>query len=81
MVLWGTCSKIVDLACTLNLVDIEKADESPVLGTLRATQKGRVGDTLVIDHGRRLDINSYGGVAGFTTRNRGLVGCVIDGGT
>jgi regulator of RNase E activity RraA len=40
---------------------------------------GVPGIILVIDHGGRMDINSYGGVAGFTTRNHGLVGCVIDG--
>ena len=77
--LWGACGKIVGPACTLKLVDIEEAAESPVLGTLRAIKKGRAGDILVIDHGGRMDINSYGGVAGFTTRNHGLVGCVIDG--
>ena len=77
--LWDACGKIVGPACTLKLVDIEEADESPVLGTLRAIKEGQAGDVLVIDHGGRMDINSYGGVAGFTTRNRGLVGCVIDG--
>ena len=77
--LWDACGKIVGPACTLKLVDIEEADESPVLGTLRAIKKGRAGDILVIDHGGRMDINSYGGVAGFTTRHQGLIGCVIDG--
>lgn len=33
----------------------------------------------MIDHGGRTDINSYGGVAGFTTFHKGPVGCVIDG--
>ena len=49
------------------------------MGTLRAITQGRAGDILVIDHGGRMDINSYGGVAGFTTRHQGLIGCVIDG--
>ena len=77
--LWDACGKIVGPACTLKLVDVEEADESPVLGTLRAIKEGRAGDILVIDHGGRMDINSYGGVAGFATRNHGLVGSVIDG--
>ena len=33
----------------------------------------------MIDQGGRMDVNSYGGVAGFTTRHFGLVGTVIDG--
>ena len=77
--LWGACAKIVGPACTLKLVAVGEADESPVLGTLRAVQSGRAGDVLVIDHDGRMDVNSYGGVAGFTTRHNGLVGCVIDG--
>ena len=55
------------------------ADESPVLGTLEAVKRGNPGDVLVIDQGGRMDVNSYGGVAGFTTRQFGLVGTVIDG--
>ena len=77
--LWDACSKIVGPACTLKLVGVDEADESPVLGTLRAITHGHAGDVLVIDHGGRTDINSYGGVAGFTTFHKGLVGCVIDG--
>ena len=77
--LWDTCGKIVGPACTLKLVGLDEADESPVLGTLRAITQGQAGDVLVIDHGGRTDINSYGGVAGFTTLHKGLVGCVIDG--
>lgn len=50
--LWDACGKIVGPVCTLKLVDIEEADESPVLGTLRAIKEGRTGDVLVIDHGR-----------------------------
>jgi 4-hydroxy-4-methyl-2-oxoglutarate aldolase len=42
-------------------------------------KRGRPGDVLVIDQAGRMDVNSYGGVAGFTTRHFGLVGCVIDG--
>ena len=77
--LWDACGKIVGPACTLKLVSLDEAEESPVLGTLRAIKQGRAGDILVIDHGGRMDINSYGGVAGFTTRHQGLIGCVIDG--
>ncbi|MBI1943404.1 MAG: hypothetical protein HYS35_07040, partial [Betaproteobacteria bacterium] len=46
---------------------------------LEAVKRGRPGDVLVIDQAGRMDVNSYGGVAGFTTRHYGLVGCVIDG--
>ena len=58
---------------------VGEADESPVLGTLEAVKLGNPGDVLVIDQGGRTDVNSYGGVAGFTTRHFGLVGTVIDG--
>jgi 4-hydroxy-4-methyl-2-oxoglutarate aldolase len=77
--LWDSCPKIVGPAATLKLVPAGKAGESPVLGTLEAVKRGRPGDVLVIDQGGRTDVNSYGGVAGFTTRHFGLVGCVIDG--
>lgn len=77
--LWDSCPKIVGHAATLKLVPVGEAEESPVLGTLEAVKHGRPGDVLVIDQGGRMDVNSYGGVAGFTTRHFGLVGCVIDG--
>ena len=77
--LWDGCAKIVGPAATLKLVPLGQAEESPVLGTLEAVKRGRPGDVLVIDQAGRMDVNSYGGVAGFTTRHYGLVGCVIDG--
>ena len=77
--LWDACGKIVGPAATLKLVPAGEADESPVLGTLEAVKRGNPGDVLVIDQGGRTDVNSYGGVAGFTTRHFGLVGTVIDG--
>lgn len=77
--LWDSCPKIVGPAATLKLVPLGEAEESPVLGTLEAVKRGKPGDVLVIDQGGRTDVNSYGGVAGFTTRHFGLVGCVIDG--
>lgn len=77
--LWDACPKIVGPAATLKLVPVGEATESPVLGTLEAVKLGRPGDVLVIDQAGRMNVNSYGGVAGFTTRQFGLVGCVIDG--
>ena len=77
--LWDSCPKIVGPAATLKLVPVGEAEESPVLGTLEAVKRGNPGDVLVIDQAGRMDVNSYGGVAGFTTRHFGLVGCVIDG--
>ena len=77
--LWDGCRKIVGPAATLKLVPVGEAEESPVLGTLEAVKLGNPGDVLVIDHNGRMDVNSYGGVAGFTTRHHGLIGCVIDG--
>lgn len=77
--LWDACARMVGPAATLKLVPLGQASESPVLGTLEAIKRGHPGDVLVIDQGGRMDVNSYGGVAGFTTRHFGLVGCVIDG--
>ena len=77
--LWDACAKIVGPAATLKLVPVDQATESPVLGTLEAIKLGKPGDVLVIDHAGRMDVNAYGGVAGFTTRHLGLVGCVMDG--
>lgn len=77
--LFHTCRKIVGPACTMKLVPVGEAEESPVLGTLEAIVAGNPGDILVIDQAGRMDVNSFGGVAGFTTKHRGLVGCVMDG--
>ena len=77
--LWDACPKIVGPAATLKLVPLGEATESPVLGTLEAIKLGKPGDVLVIDQAGRMDVNSFGGVAGFTTRHLGLVGCVMDG--
>ncbi|MBL8384177.1 MAG: hypothetical protein JNM90_13945 [Burkholderiales bacterium] len=77
--LWDACPKIVGPAATLKLVPVGEATESPVLGTLEAIKLGKPGDVLVIDQAGRMDVNSYGGVAGFTTRHLGLAGCVMDG--
>jgi len=77
--LYTGCRKIVGPACTMKLVPLGSKGESPVLGTLEAIVAGNPGDVLVIDQAGRMDVNSYGGVAGFTTKHRGLVGCVMDG--
>ncbi len=77
--LWEACPKIVGPAATLKLVPVGEATESPVLGTLEAIKLGKPGDVLVIDQAGRMDVNSFGGVAGFTTRHLGLAGCVMDG--
>lgn len=79
--LWPGCKKIVGPAATMKLVDVGKGlkSPSPAMGSLEAVTAARPGDVLVIDHGGRMDVNSYGGIVGFTTHHRGLVGCVIDG--
>ncbi len=79
--LWPGCKKIVGPAATMKLVDVGKGlkSPSPAMGSLEAVKAAQPGDVLVIDHGGRMDVNSYGGIVGFTTHHRGLVGCVIDG--
>lgn len=79
--LWPGCKKIVGPAATMKLVDVGKGlkSPSPAMGSLEAVKAAHPGDVLVIDHGGRMDVNSYGGIVGFTTHHRGLVGCVIDG--
>lgn len=77
--LWPGTGRVVGRAATLRLVDVGESDASPVLGTLEAIVAAHAGDVLVIDHGGRTDVNSFGGVAGFTAVTRGLVGCVVDG--
>jgi regulator of RNase E activity RraA len=73
------CAKIAGPAATLKLVPAGKAQESTVLGTLRAIVKGGLGSVLVIDGSENPTVNSYGGVAGATSKHYGLVGCVADG--
>lgn len=79
MPLYPGCKKIVGPACTMKLLPLGNEGASPVLGTLEAIVAGKPGDVLVIDFDGNKAVNSYGGVAGFTTQHRGLVGCVIDG--
>jgi regulator of RNase E activity RraA len=75
--LWPGCPKIAGRAVTMKLV--AEGEASPVLGTLAAIGAARPGDVLVIDHGGRTDVNSWGGIATFTAARRGLAGVVIDG--
>lgn len=79
--LWPTCKKIVGPAATMKLVPVGEGlkSPSPAMGSLEAVKAAHPGDVLVIDHGGSMDANSYGGIVGFTTKHRGLVGCVIDG--
>jgi 4-hydroxy-4-methyl-2-oxoglutarate aldolase len=73
------CAKIAGWAATLKLVPAGKAEESTVLGTLRAIVKGGRGSVLVIDASENPKVNAYGGVAGATSKHNGLAGCVTDG--
>ena len=79
--LWPACKKIVGPAATMKLVALGEGLEEPsaAMGSLEAVKAANKGDVLVIDHGGRMDVNSYGGIVGFTTQHFGLVGCVIDG--
>ena len=78
--LWPACPRLVGPAATMKLLP-PREGPSPVIGTMEAVKAAQPGDVLVIDHGGRTDANSYGGIAGFTTRHFGLAGCVIDGAT
>ena len=71
--------KIAGPAATLKLVPAGQAQESTVLGTLRAIVKGGAGSVLVIDASENPKVNAYGGVAGATSKHNGLAGCVTDG--
>jgi 4-hydroxy-4-methyl-2-oxoglutarate aldolase len=73
------CAKICGPAATLKLVPAGQAEESTVLGTLRAIVKGGRGSVLVIDASENPKVNAYGGVAGATSKHNGLAGCVTDG--
>lgn len=73
------CQKICGPAATLKLVPAGQAEESTVLGTLRAVMKGERGGVLVIDASENPKVNAFGGVAGATSKHHGLIGCVTDG--
>ncbi len=77
--LWQPPKKIVGPAATMKLVPLHQAKDSPVIGTLKAIVDAHPGDVLVIDFGGNTDVNAFGGVAGTTAKEHGLVGCVIDG--
>lgn len=72
------CAKIAGPAATLKVVPFGQAEESIVLGTLRAIVKGGAGAVLVVDGSENPNVNSLGGVAGATAKHNGLVGCVSD---
>ena len=75
--LWAGCGKVAGRAMTMKLIDA--GEDSPVEGTLRAIAAADRGDLLVIDHGGRMDVNSFGGIAAFTAQRRGLRGVILDG--
>lgn len=72
------CAKIAGPAATLKVVPFGQAEESIVLGTLRAIVKGGAGSVLVVDGSENPHVNSFGGVAGATAKHLGLMGCVSD---
>ena len=74
-----SCSKIAGPAATLKYVPFGAADESTVLGTLRAILHAGAGSILVVDASDNPLVNSLGGVAGATAKHNGLAGCVTDG--
>ncbi len=61
------------------LDDVPQDNPTVVIGTLQAIMDADPGDVLVIDMSGRLDLNAFGGVAGATSKHRGLAGVVIDG--
>ncbi|MGH7150602.1 MAG: RraA family protein [Planctomycetota bacterium] len=75
--IWSGCPRIAGRAATMRLVP--EGPASPVRGTLETIAAASPGDVLVIDHGGRLDVNSFGGIASYTARRRRLAGVVIDG--
>jgi 4-hydroxy-4-methyl-2-oxoglutarate aldolase len=71
--------RIAGPAATLKLVPAGKAEESTVLGTLRAIMKGAgMGSILVVDGSENPAVNAVGGVAGATAKHNGYVGAVTD---
>jgi 4-hydroxy-4-methyl-2-oxoglutarate aldolase len=72
------CAKIAGPAATLKVVPYGKAEESIVLGTLRAIVKGGAGAILAVDGSENPEVNSFGGVAGATAKHHGLAGFVSD---
>lgn len=79
--LWPGCRKIVGPAMTLRLAPVEAAHKeiTTAIGTLQAIMDAHPGDVLVIDVGGRMDLNTFGGVAGATALHYGLAGVVCDG--
>jgi regulator of RNase E activity RraA len=79
--LWDGCKKVVGAAMTLRLAPLAESHKeiTTVVGTLQAIMDALPGDVLVIDVGGRMDLNTFGGVAGATTLHYGLAGVVCDG--
>jgi len=75
--LWEGCGRIAGPALTMKLVP--GTSPSPVEGTLETIAAAQPGDILAIDHGGRLDANSWGGISAYCARRRDIAGVVIDG--
>lgn len=73
------CAKVAGPAATLKYLPFGQAEESTVIGTLKAIVLGGAGSVLVVDASENPFVNSFGGVAGATAKHNGLVGCVTDG--
>lgn len=73
------CAKIAGPAATLKYVPFGKAEESTVLGTLKAIVHAGAGSVLVVDASDNPSVNSLGGVAGATAKHNCLAGVVTDG--
>lgn len=78
--IWEGCPGICGEAITAKIGPEGFAESASThFGVLQAMQKAKSGSVLVMDHGGRMDVSTFGGIMATTAQINGMAGVVVDG--
>lgn len=78
--IWEGCPRICGEAITAKIGPEGFAESASThFGVLQAMQQAKPGSVLVMDHGGRMDVSSFGGIMATTAQINGMAGVVVDG--
>jgi len=78
--IWEGCPGICGEAITAKIGPEGFAESASThFGVLQAMQKAKPGSVLVMDHGGRMDVSTFGGIMATTAQINGMAGVVVDG--
>ena len=78
--IWEGCPRICGEAITAKIGPEGFAESASThFGVLQAMQKAKPGSVLVMDHGGRMDVSTFGGIMATTAQINGMAGVVVDG--